>query len=277
MNAVPGVPSLMCRRLLPLLALLSSLAAAPQEPFEIRVKPDRWGDAGVGDIRKVLESAARGMLPAFEGRTLPPLEVSRSDDTPITLFQRGPEGEIRIKLNVEGRLWARFAFQFAHELGHVACNYVDDVNPNQWFEETVCEVASLFALGRMAEEWERKAPYPNWKGYASSLRQYRDERIAASTLPKDETLPAWFRPREAALRKDPGLRELNNVMAVALLPLFEAEPARWAAVASLNGRRKRTMPISFPAYLGAWKQAAPEAQRDFIDRVAARFGVAATP
>jgi hypothetical protein len=205
------------------LALLVAPAAAQEarEPLVIRVAEKGWGDAAPADIEKVLRSAGEALTDRIPGLKLPPIEVSRSTDTPIALFQRGPGGEIRVKLNVEDRRWAQFAFQFGHEMGHVVCGYAEYPNPNHWFEETICEAASLFVLGRMAESWKTRPPYPNWKGYADSLKQYRDERLSKEALPEGTALADWFRPREASLRKDGTQRGLNLTMAIALLPLFE--------------------------------------------------------
>src|SRR5438132_1281700 len=136
-------------------------------------------------------------------------------------------------------------------MGNIVCGYADSPNPNKWFEETLCEAASLFVLGRMADSWKTRPPYPNWKDYAVSLQNYRDERLAAAGLPSGTTLAAWFREREPSLRKDGTQRELNLRMAAAILPLFEESPGRWAAVASLNavhGGADR----SFPDYLRDW-------------------------
>src|SRR5262245_61871033 len=150
---------------------LAVLALLPlqekREPLVIRVASEGWGDAGAADITKVLQSAGDALSSQFPERKFPPIEVSRSSTTPITLFQRGPAGELRVRLNVEGTYWAQFAFQFAHEMGHVVCGFEEYPNPNQWFEETLCETASLFVLGRMAERWKTRPPWPNWKDYAS--------------------------------------------------------------------------------------------------------------
>jgi len=251
----------------------ATLALLPGEPLVVRVAPEGWGDAGTADIEKVLRSAGESLSEFFPGRKFPPLEVSRSTTTPITLFKRGREGEIRVKLNVEGRHWAQFAFQFGHEMGHVVCGFEEYQNPNAWFEETLCEAASLFVLGRMAESWKERPPYPNWKDYAESLRKYREERMADSALPKGTSLADWFREREASLRKDPTQRDLNLKMAAALLPLFEEAPGRWAAVAALNAvRGDASRP--FARYLSDWSRSAPANHREFIGKIADRFGIA---
>lgn len=249
--------------------------AAPPR-LDLRVASEGWGEASPADIEAVLRSAAETLLPRFPGLALPALEVSRSTKEPITLYQRGPAGEIRVKLNVEGYLWARFAFQFSHELGHVLCGVEEYPNPNLWFEETLCEVASLYALGRMSESWKTRPPYANWKDYSAQLKKYRDERIEKDRekLPEGTTLQAWFREKEPKLRADPHLRAANLTIALALLPLFEEAPERWEAVRTLNkvhGDASR----SFLSYLGDWSRSAPEKHRDFISKIAARLGVAA--
>jgi len=254
-----------------LLAAIVSLQDK-REPLVIRVAADGWGDAGRADIAKVLQSAGEAMAASFPDRAFPPIEVSRSSTTPITLFQRGPAGELRVKLNVEGPYWSQFAFQFAHEMGHIVCGFEDYPNPNLWFEETLCEAASLYALGRMAEGWKTRPPYSNWKSYASSLQKYRDDRMAKAKLPEGMTLAAWFRTQEPALRKDAGLRESNLKMAAELLPLFEEDPARWAAVATLNAVRGDAS-RAFAAYLRDWSASTPEKHREVIAKIASRFGV----
>ena len=265
--------------LLGLLAWASGAGASQDpsaKPLVIRVTRDAWGDAGVEDITKVLESAGESLAVLFPDRKLPPIEVSRSKTNPISLFQRGPAGEIRVKLNVEGTHWAQFAFQFGHEMGHVFCGFADYPNPNLWFEETLCEAASLFVLGRMAETWKTRPPYPNWKDYAPALRKYRDERMEKEKLPEGATLAAWFRDQEASFRKDPGQRALNLKMAAAILPLFEEAPEHWEAVGSLNSvRGDASRP--FAQYLRDWSRSSPEKHRAFIRAIAGRFGVSLDP
>ncbi|MBI3857607.1 MAG: hypothetical protein HY293_18150 [Planctomycetes bacterium] len=252
--------------------LIAALLQEKREPLELRVAADGWGDAGAEDVAKVLRSAGEPLAERFPGRKFPLIQVSRSTSTPITLFERGPAGEIRVKLNVEGRHWAQFAFQFGHEMGHIVCGYAEYPNPNLWFEETLCEAASLFVLGRMAETWKTRPPYPNWKDYAGALRKYREERLAKAALPEGSSLADWFRAEEPQLRKDAGRRESNLKMAAALLPLFEEAPERWEAVAALNALRGDAS-RSFAQYLRDWSKSAPEKQREFVGKIAARFGV----
>lgn len=267
----------MTRTVVALLALVGS-ARPPggQEPGRdapvIRVAPEGWGDADREDIAKVLESAAEAFGGRLPGKTPVILEVSRSRSGPITLFERGPAGEIRMKLDVEGRHWAQFAFQFGHELGHVACGFAEYANPNLWFEETLCEAASLYVLGRMAESWKSRPPFPNWKEYAGSLAKYRSDRLEKARWPEGTGPAEWFRAREPSLRKDPRQRELNGVLASTILPLFEESPEHWESVGSLNtvrGDGSRT----FRQYLQDWSRSSAEKHRGFIRKVAGKFGI----
>jgi hypothetical protein len=244
------------------------LAAGP----ELRVTEGGGGDASTRDIAAVLRSAAEAFAPALEGVEAPVIEVSRGREGPITLYARGPKGEFRVRLDVEGALWARFAFQFAHEYAHVLAGALEYRNPNAWFEEALCEAASLFALGRMAEAWATEPPYPNWKDYAKALGDYRLERLAKAGLPEGETLPAWFRREEASLRADAVQREKNLRAAAALLPLLEKAPGHWAALRHLNAVRDDPA-RSFRKHLDDWSRSAPERHRPFIRDVASLFGV----
>ncbi|HZE97416.1 MAG TPA: hypothetical protein VE981_10350 [Planctomycetota bacterium] len=261
-----------------LLARAGSGQEARPPRLDLRVAADGWGEARTADIQALLRSAADELLLRFPGFPLPVIDVSRSMAGPITLYKRGPDGEVQVKLDVEGMLWARFSFQFAHELCHVVCGAEEYANPNQWFEESVCETSSLFVLGRMSETWKTRAPYRNWTEYGPELKKYRDERIEKEGEPLPEGVPfdEWFRGREAALRADPHLRKANLTIAAALLPLFEEAPGHWEALRWLNtvhGHKDRT----FSRYLGDWSRSAPENHRDFIRRLAKRLGATVDP
>ena len=245
--------------------------APSAHPLEIRLDPAAKWEADQENIRKVLESSAGALWVYFPGRRLAPIIVEPKGG-PITLFKRDKNGEFRVRLNTGDRYWAQYAFQFAHEFCHILCNLVEEDTSNKWFEESLCEMASLFALRRMAETWPTEPPYPNWRSFAPSLKKYADERMAKAPLPAGQDLAAWYREHEAALRRDPVQRELNEVAAVALLPLFEKQPRHWAAVGSLNAAPVRT-PRDFAAYLADWHGRAPAEHRPFIRQIAAQFGI----
>ena len=62
------------------------------------------------------------------------------------------------------------------------------------------------------------------------------------------------------------------MVAVALLPLFEAEPEHWAAVQHLNDVPPGP-PLTLAEYLARWHDHADEADRAFVRKIAREFGV----
>ncbi len=247
-------------------------ADATDQRHELRIVPDAKADWGgdLDDVHAVLASAARQLWKHFPDRRLPIILVEPKGG-PITLFQRGEHGEIRVRLDTGDRLWAQHAFQFSHEFCHVMCNYREGRNPNLWFEESVCELASLYCLRQMAAEWKDSPPYPNWKDYGPKLADYADERMKKAELTDGKTLAAWYLRHSQQLAENPTQRELNEVVAVALLPIFEKSPEHWEAVTWLNGDRPHGEQ-TLAEYLSEWRNRSPERHRASIDQIAAQFG-----
>lgn len=247
--------------------------AREAEPPRLLICPAPTGEwkADIHDVQHVLTSAASQLWQHFPERRLDPIIVAPKGG-PIVWFKRGLNGEYYVQLNTGSTFWAQYAYQFAHEFCHILSCYERTEKANKWFEESLCEMASLYALRRMAEVWAKTPPYPNWRGFSKHLRAYADERIKKSQLPDGTSLAAWYRANEPALRKESCDRARNNIVAVVLLPLFEAEPAHWAAVEFLNtGARKE--PRTFQQYLADWHTHAPEKHRPFIATIAAQFEI----
>ncbi len=243
---------------------------------------DNWGDALRQDIAAVVRSAGGELWQYCPNTRLAPIVVYPATRDPITNFALTRGGDIRIGLTARGRHWAQFAYQFAHEFGHALAVHPQDgrnrwkssVHANQWFEESLCEAASLFALRRMARTWETQPPYPNWRPFARHLQDYALERLQepAHQLPPGATFSAWFAALEPALRTNATQRAWNTIIAGQLLPLLQESPRHWEALTTLNlGARDRHK--SFARYLSEWRSNSAAEHRPFIDRVAARFDV----
>ncbi len=253
-----------------------ALAAAGADGSNYQLQADKtgWGDAGHADVVKVLRSACDSIYAHFpDGSLREPIRVRRGDGGPITLFRRNLRGEVVVLLDTGDRFWCQYAYQMAHEFCHILCGFRKGGRRNLWFEESLCEMASLFAMRSMAESWKTAPPYPNWKGYSKSIRDYVSEVEGRYHLPADTTLAAYYAEHARALAANPTDRDRNGRVALALLPLFEKEPHHWPAVAYLNrGRGKDDLP--FPEHLENWHGQAPAEHRPFIKKVAARLGVA---
>lgn len=232
-------------------------------------------DASEADIRAVCDSAGMTLWRRFPDYKLEPFVVTRGRSGPIVLFQRNDRKEIVLRLDTEKTLWSQYAYQFAHEFCHILCGFREGNANNKWFEETLCETASLYAMREMAKSWKEKPPYRNWADYRDSLRSYSDDVVlkrkgVESILHRG--LAAYYREHEMELQQKSTDRELNGSMAVVLLRMFEEDPSRWEAIRWLNADRG-TDGQSFNAYLIRWRIAAPERRRKFIDDVGEAFGV----
>jgi len=254
------------------LAKLEATRPAPRV-LKISVMPGEWGSAPTDDIAAVCRSCAAELTRYFPDRDWDPVTVHNDPKQgPMVIYGRGHEGERRVLLNTKDTYWAQYSYQFAHELCHVLCNYRDGSRVNLWFEESLCETASLFVLKRMAETWKTKPPYGNWKSYADKLGDYAQKRIGETGKLTDLTLAQWYQREEPALRKNGTDRARNNIVAMYLLELFEKNPDHWKAVAYLNQADPKREP-SLAEYLADWRSRVPEAQKSFVSDVAVLFGV----
>ena len=248
--------------------------------MEIVVQQSGWGEGRPVDVKAVLVDVAKHLWQPLRTPVEETLHVLPAPETrryPITCVRRAPEeppvdGPIRMLLTARGRRWANFSYQFSHELCHVLSGYEDlEGNPNNWFHEAICELASLSTLRRMSEAWRTDAPYPHWADYARALADYADEtdrdyREKTELLP-GETLSSWLASHEDELRACRELRAKNAIVARELLPLFESEPSGWNAV-----RRFPHASSSLEDYLNEWASEVEADDRPFVERIIQRFG-----
>lgn len=242
--------------------------------IKITIIPGGWGNSGLEDIAAVCRSAEQELTRHMSDRNKDPISVRHdANQGPMVIYGKGADGERRVLLSSQDRRWSQFAFQFAHEVCHIQCNYRDREKSNLWFEESLCETASLFVLKQMAETWKTNPPYANWKSYSDSLRQYAEDRNADLEKPDDVSLAEWFRKNEAEMRQSAIDRRKTQVFAAALLPLFEKNPQHWRAIRFLNlGDPQAT--LTFTQYLRDWHERVPSEHRSFVEQVAALFEVA---
>lgn len=254
-----------------LISILMGSASSLAAELDIRPNPKADWQANPDNVKAVLHSAGATLTQHFPERKLAPILVEPRGG-PIVLYQRGPEGEYQVRLDTSATFWSQYSFQFAHELGHILCDYQESPHRNRWFEEALCETASLYALREMGKTWKTDAPYENWRSYAPSLAAYADERLAAAQLPEGKTLAQWFADHEAQLYQNATNRELNLVVAAQLLPLFEAQPERWEAITWLNtAGAKQSQTLA--EFLADWQHSSPERHRAFIAEIAKRFAM----
>jgi hypothetical protein len=272
-------------------ALAAPEPSAGQAPASagvlIQVTPGNWGSADPKDIQVVLDSVAREFRP-FVARDDPgpvAVRVVPRTGSPRVLYERGPEGEYVVQLTARDDRWFQYAYQFAHELCHILSNFDHKerqgdmvASGNQWFEESLCETASLFTLKRMAVSWAEHPPGRKWIGYGPMFASYAQQLLAEShrRLPANQPFGQWYAENQPALHNNPYLREKNELVASMLLPLFEQDPSMWQAIAYLNAN-PASAGKSFSEYLADWHGACPSGTQEHVGKAMSLLGMTAKP
>ncbi|WP_153145707.1 hypothetical protein [Dechloromonas sp. H13] len=253
--------------------------AAPQKKpvnsrkmgLTIKVEGEGWGSVRKETIEAVLYSVADELMTRLPKKLNVPIVVTHTDSNPVALYERGADGEYRVELHARGANWHLYTYEFAHELCHILSNYEENAAPgnsryNQWFEETLCETASLFTLKKLATTWKESPPAPaDWSKEADKLNRFFDLLIAEGhrQLPPHSPLAVWLASNEERLRANPYQREKNELVANLLLPLFERNPENWSTLSYLNldpGDARS----SLQDYLRNWYRNAPDEHKTFI-------------
>ncbi|MCP4849041.1 MAG: hypothetical protein GY899_13960 [Verrucomicrobiaceae bacterium] len=259
-----------------MMALMMLSAASAQNGtrgYRIHLEKTGWGEASLNDIKAVLHSSCDSIHRHFADlKEKEVIYVRRNKSGPITLFKRNLRGEVIVELNTGDRFWCQYSYQMAHEFCHVLCRFRPGSQRNLWFEETLCELASIFSLRAMAKDWKTNAPYPNWKGYSEAIHDYVSNLEKQFTMPDGMTLVDYYKEQAEALRKNPTDRPVNGKVALALLSAFETNPEHWPAVAYLNSGKGKD-DISFANYLRNWNEQAPPKHSIFIHSIARHFGI----
>jgi len=255
------------------------VAGSPRQ-LDIQVQANGFGNVSSHDVSALLQSACGEIWRHCPGTQLSGIDIYHRTDHPQTDFKRTPSGQISIGLTAEDTHWAQFAFQFGHEFCHTLANYANDPHQlvryppqaNFWLEESLCETASLFTLRAMSRSWQTAPPFPSWGNYAPWLNTYAAQRLTRPEhqLPPGKPFSVWFQEHEAALRRNPTIRDWNTIIAIQLLPLFEAEPRGWQTVTFLN-RGLYTANDSLSNHLVQWRSQCPVDLRPFVARLAAIF------
>lgn len=192
-----------------------------------------------GLFRSVDEHFSKAMgVPAFSSNFC---LISYSDDIPHCVANKPIH---QIYLHCSQNYWCKWMFQFAHEY----CHHLIDVNVElkqgmeglRWFEETICEMASMYHLGRMIEDWQDSGQYIKTH-FVHSVREYLDDLLYPTTSTSSDKLlqvgleewSKWY-----ILCYTQRSRPSSNAVAVKMLPIFEANPRLWRIILHFGDMRK---------------------------------------
>jgi hypothetical protein len=251
-------------------ATFPSIGADSERAVKIEVQGGDWDGASPDDIQLLLNAVATELLAHFPGRRLDPIVVSRSLQGPVVLFQKGSQNQSQVRLAAGGRRWGEYIYEFSHEMFHILANYQYRAPPKvsqyQWFEEMLCETASLYMLKQFTARWEQAPPRTQWVSYAPSLQRFTQRALTEQhrRLPPNISFAQWFRDNGPALRASPYLRDKNELVASYFLPILE-QHQDWRAFAFLNPVASQPA-VSFNDYLLGWQARTPATQRELVAR-----------
>lgn len=245
-------------------------ARGAEDGVIVSVEGTNWSGGSPRDIRTLLGNVAQHLTMHLHDPLDAIIKVNYWPHYPMILMRLPGQTSYTILLTANGKRWAQFSYQFAHEFCHLLSGYEQlHESANNWFHESICEMASLFTLKSMGKSWQAAAPYPNWHDYAKHLTQYAENvaDTARMKTPTEEVFSVWLRTHEAEGRQDPYRREGNSIVALLMLPIFEQAPQAWNAV--------RSLPVSDAAlsiYLEQWKFAADPRDQVFINLIQKALG-----
>ena len=134
--------------------------------------------------------------------------------------------------------WAQIIFQYSHELCHLL---IAEPIPEQfkWFEESLCDLASIYFLQESAEKWPLS--FPDHLDYQAKIRNY----ISDLSVGEKFQLKELFNEQSEYsiyLKTNRYDRSKNRHVALSMLPIFKAAPQIWKSVPLLRtGAEEETL------------------------------------
>ena len=223
------------------------------EHRQLVIENGNWGVASLSAVHGVLESAYEVLVKAFDRHPDAPIHVACWNQSPQVFYDLRP---YQIRISARDTYWCQYVYQFSHELCHVMTNFDRHrAHKHKWFEESLCELASLFVLHRLADGWKERPPPCVFEAeaFAPNFRTYAEEIEQGHRQPGDGDFRTWLTVNLDRLEKDPFIRELNGTFATALLDRFLEDPSLWRDCGQLNcwdANHNET----FESYLDAWAE-----------------------
>lgn len=150
----------------------------------------------------------------------------------------------RIFLTCNQNYWCNWIFQFAHEYCHHLIDVKVELEPGmeglRWFEETICEMASMYHLGRMIEDWQGSGQYIKTR-FVHSVQEYLDDLLHPTPSTSSDKLlqvglEEWSKWHILCYKQRS--RPSSNAVAVNMLPIFEANPHLWRIILHFGDMRQ---------------------------------------
>lgn len=229
------------------------------------IENGNWGGTSLRTVHAVLKSAFDVLLDAFGKFPDYPVHVARWSQDPRVFYDYRP---YQIRISAHDTYWCQYVYQFSHELCHVMTNFDrHKEHKHKWFEESLCELASLFVLHRLATVWKERPPAEiiDAAEFAPHFRTYADDvgNDIGNVKTDRRDLPQWLTKHIDTLEANPFNRELNRILAVAPLDRFLEDPSLWRDCGWLD-HWDPSANATFRDYLDSW--AALLHEKDFVAR-----------
>lgn len=144
-----------------------------------------------------------------------------------------------IFLATKENYWCQWIYQFAHEYCHhlIDGKMIPNFNGLFWFEETICELASLFHLSRMGEYCFQS---PKLTHYAQSVALYLSDLLTKNNNLVESFRLTKLQPWREQLQEKVYHRDLYNAIAVVMFPYFERNPHLWKIIRNFGDMKEWT-------------------------------------
>ncbi|MCJ8498147.1 M64 family metallopeptidase [Chryseobacterium salipaludis] len=232
-----------------------------------------WGQAQLQDITKLLDGVIIEFYANLDIRQItgkPVYVLNSKNKVPPTDY---PEIIKLDKFNLiylgtSDRLWSQYSYQFAHELCHhvIDSDFYTTNDKFGWFEEALCELASIFSIDKMSQTWLTNPPYANWKDYSMSLANYITDIIGKPENKISKPFKIWLTENLDELFIDRYKRTENRIVALQLFPLFKKRPEFWTTIQYLKFI-KVTNEMSFDNFIDAWTKLVPDKLKELVTEI----------
>lgn len=146
----------------------------------------------------------------------------------------------KILLHCTGAYWCKWLYQFAHEYCHhlIDGKMSGEIRGLLWFEESVCEMSSMYHLGNLAF-LQGHIPEALPLHYVRYVQDYLEDVLSKSNkLALETSNPGFLYKWDSLLREPQYHRTHYSAIAARMLPLFFENPHLWKIILHFGDTRK---------------------------------------
>ncbi len=135
-----------------------------------------------------------------------------------------------IYLNTKENYWCQWMYQFAHEYCHHLINgpFDGELAGLKWFEETICELSSMYCLNSMAE-YCQASRFQAYQRFAPSVQDYLGNLLHEEATDVDP-LHLYIKRNLHLLEQPEYHREIYRHIAGSILTLYLECPSLWRMI-----------------------------------------------